>query len=72
MPFVSHNLFCESILLAVAVIARLNDITLIGGYADGTVSGCRVVRRRWINVDAAVAHGRRSDRKSKLIADSRD
>lgn len=30
MPFVSHNLFSKSILLAVAVIARLNDITLIG------------------------------------------
>lgn len=27
--------------------------------ADGTVSGCRVVRRGWINVDAAVAHGPR-------------
>lgn len=31
------------------------------GYADDTVSGCRIVRRGWINVDAAVAHG---DRKS--------
>lgn len=29
------------------------------GYADGTVSGCRIVRRGWINVDAAVAHGSR-------------
>lgn len=29
------------------------------GYADGTVSGCRIVRRGWINVDAAVAHGPR-------------
>jgi len=59
MPFVSHNLFCKSILLAAAVIVRLDDITMVGSYADGTVSGCRVVRRGWINVDAAVAHGPR-------------